>query len=426
MQGKCEKFILLTFFLVAFLLRIVAVLNFTGKDTLTVSDEEYYNTIATNLSTYGEFSYDKGISTSGTVPIYPFFLSAVYSISNHNYQLVRLIQAILGSLVCIVIYFISKRLTDKKVALTSGIIASIYPALVNYPKYLLTETLFTFLFALAVLYLLKTKQDVSVKSAVITGILIGVTSLTRPITVLFPLLVTIWMMTPYSGNLRKRLKNLSIVLAFFLLTLTPWIVRNFIVHNEFVFTTNLGYTFYGANNPLAKGSFTDIRKTEPSLQELTQQLSETETNKIYLEKGLEFIRSQFLLKLFKLSARKLLHLFSPFCPRGYIISFGIIIPLSIIGIFQSLKYRKILLLYFVIFHFALGTVIFYGSLRFRVPLLPYLIIFASMGIVHLYTRFSNKIFPALIYLGILTINLFIYINADSIRIYLKNILDFLI
>jgi 4-amino-4-deoxy-L-arabinose transferase-like glycosyltransferase len=313
------------------------------------------------------------------------------------------------------------------VGILSFIITSIYPALITYSKYLLPETLFLLLFTLSIFYTLKASRELDKrgKKRIIAGILMGLACLTKPVIVLFPpLLILGFLIFSKNPYFKKKLKDTLIITSFFFLTLSCWIARNYLIYHEFVFTTNIGYTFWGSNNILSQGRFVGIRKIDHLKK--YQGLREWDRDRIYFKKGLDFIKKQPLYRLIKLSLKKILYLLSPFSPRGYMIFFGIILPLSIIGAFLALKNKESFLLYFIIFYFFLVTVIFYGSIRLRIPLLPYLIIFASSGMVELYHRFTYKFIPASIYFFILIINLYFYYHSEGIKRYLKEVLKFLI
>ncbi|MCK4858939.1 MAG: glycosyltransferase family 39 protein [Candidatus Omnitrophica bacterium] len=419
-----EKIILLIIFLIALIIRIAVILNFPGKNTAAVSDEQYYDSIAINLAQGQDFSYQNNQPTSWVVPVYPLFLCGIYKIAGHNYIVARFFQALLSSLTCLIVYFIAINLSAKITALLSASVTAFYPAFINYSKYLLPETLFTFLFALAVVYLLKTKQNSLLRNKAIAAVLLGMASLTKPIVILFPVFVFIWMLACFQFNLKQKFKDFIIIISFFFLALSPWIIRNFIVHNELIIAdTHTGFSFYGGNNPLAKGKPTAVKDINPSLQQLEKRFSEDEMNKIYFEEGIKFIKNQSLFQAVKLSTQKILYSLSPF-EQKYRISFGILFPFSLIGFLLSLKYKnKFLLLELILLYFLIAAIIFFGAPRYRVPILPYLIIFASVGIVRLYTGFSNKVFPILIYIFILAGNLFIYTNPYPIKMCLKNMLN---
>ena len=309
MRLTSEKSILLLIFFFALLLRVTSILNWEGKNSVGISDEEYYDTLALNLSNYYQFSYYKGKPTAGITPLYPIFLSILYSIFGHNYLVVRFTQAILGSLICIITYFIAKLLFNKKIALASLIIIAICPTLIEYSRYLMAETLFVFLFTLSIFYLLKADREKLLKNKMIAGILMGLTSLTKPVVVLFLPLLILWLLIFLKNSyFKEKLKTQLIITSFFFLTLTPWIIRNFVIYHKFVFTTNIGYTFYGAKNILSKGGFIDIRKLENLQGNSSQELAESERDKLYFKKGLDFIKEQPLYMLVKLSVRKILYL----------------------------------------------------------------------------------------------------------------------
>ncbi|MFX0140063.1 MAG: ArnT family glycosyltransferase, partial [Candidatus Hodarchaeota archaeon] len=75
-----------------------------------------------------------------------------------------------------------------------------------------------------------------------------------------------------------------------------------------------------------------------------------------------------------------------------IISFAPILSLFLIGLLFSFpKWRKIYVLFFIIISFALGYSFFQTRLRYRIPVEPYIIIFAANGLVILWERAKHLI-----------------------------------
>jgi 4-amino-4-deoxy-L-arabinose transferase-like glycosyltransferase len=59
-------------------------------------------------------------------PFYAYFLALVYKIFGHSYIVPRVIQHLLGSVSCVLIYSLAKKLFNRTVAIVSGIIAATY------------------------------------------------------------------------------------------------------------------------------------------------------------------------------------------------------------------------------------------------------------------------------------------------------------
>jgi len=80
--------------------------------------------------------------------LYPLFLSGVYLIQGVDFDGVRVAQAILGTLSILLLYIITARLINRRVALISIIVAAVYIPFVISEGRLLTETLAIFVFML--------------------------------------------------------------------------------------------------------------------------------------------------------------------------------------------------------------------------------------------------------------------------------------
>lgn len=80
--------------------------------------------------------------------LYPLFLSGIYLIQGVDFDGVRIGQAILGTLSFLLLYLITARLINRRVALISIVIAAIYIPFIISEGRLLTETLAIFVFML--------------------------------------------------------------------------------------------------------------------------------------------------------------------------------------------------------------------------------------------------------------------------------------
>ncbi|MEK6917155.1 MAG: hypothetical protein AABW92_05420, partial [Nanoarchaeota archaeon] len=100
------KNILLEIFIFAFFMRLLAIIVQEESKKLPLSDAANYDQIAVNIVSghgFSEVIDGQKVPTMRRTPIYPLFLAGIYSIFGHNYIAVKIIQAILGALLCIVI-----------------------------------------------------------------------------------------------------------------------------------------------------------------------------------------------------------------------------------------------------------------------------------------------------------------------------------
>lgn len=222
------------------------------------------------------------------------------------------------------------------------------------------------------------------------GVTLGLATLTRPLLVFFPVFICFWLFFKYR-NLKQTMGIFFIYLLFFILTLTPWTVRNYIIHRTFVpLTTQAGALFWSSNNPWSKGHWVNIwrEKSYPTYPNLSEVGNDRESFK----RGLKFLQSQSLLENTKLIFLKIWWFLFPLSSSlsTYDLTFSFIFPFCLIGMWVRKSYNDIL--YYVMANFLLIVVIFYGSPRFRVSASPFIIAFGTFGLKYLYEKLNNKYF----------------------------------
>jgi 4-amino-4-deoxy-L-arabinose transferase-like glycosyltransferase len=123
MKNNKLKQILFVIFMMALFLRLLAVFSQKEIDKLPTSDAAGYDEMAVNLASgngLSQFINGSIVPIAYRTPVYPMFLAGIYSIFGHNYIAVKIIQAVIGALLCIVIFLISNIIYDDA---TIGLIA---------------------------------------------------------------------------------------------------------------------------------------------------------------------------------------------------------------------------------------------------------------------------------------------------------------
>ena len=250
-----------------------------------------------DLSSVEEYDPETGIPTSFRAPFYPAFLALVYFINGTDFSrffAARLAQVImLGAPLAPLTYLVSKKLfpspTGSEGALVRGersariaawIVAG-YPMLLVYPLGLGTENPFFVLLLLSVFFLLRSIERPSASNLLLSGLSLALTTLTR--SVILPFALAAFLLLFYL----HRKKGLLALLSFFLVV-TPWVVRNSLLHGKLTgVETSMGYNLYLGYHPGGNGSFV----FGPSLDLLTI-LDDAERDRVGTEKAMEFIKSQ--------------------------------------------------------------------------------------------------------------------------------------
>ncbi|MFC1621060.1 ArnT family glycosyltransferase [Candidatus Omnitrophota bacterium] len=397
------KKILFFIFILALFLRLFTVFTQEESKKVPYSDAKEYDSIAVNLVSGHGYSKDidaPKIPTSRRVPVYPLFLASVYAIFGHSYMAVKIIQAILGALLCIVVFLIANMVySDKFTAVTASFITAIYKPFVsgfNYyggPALLLSEYFFMFILALTILTILFFIKNENKGLGALSGIFIGLTILTRPEFALYPILLVFYLFLKSQLSVKRFIKKYFIVYFFIALTLTPWIIRNYAIYKKFIPLSTLGgYVFLHGNNSLARGGW-EYPVYHDAIMKKTENMSEYEKNRLFLKKGIEELKAGSK-RIPKLFIKKILVHWAPFEKRFELFNlyYAIILIFGIPGmlLFRKGAMKGILLISFLTT--TLTAVIIWGDPRYRYPYELFLIIFAAFAMKEIFTITQRKVF----------------------------------
>jgi 4-amino-4-deoxy-L-arabinose transferase-like glycosyltransferase len=232
--------------------------------------------------------YDpRGIETAFRAPLYPAFLALVYffvGTGPGRFFAVRLAQALLNALLIPLTYFLARRLFPEKpaVARLAAWAVAFYPILVVFPLALATENLFFILLIGFILTLVIAAQTRRMRYFVLSGVLIGLTALTRSIILPAGALAVLWAWF----LLRERVKAVAL-LAAILVVIAPWIVRNSLLYGRLTsIELSMGYNLYVGYHPQSTGTFI----YGPSLDLLTI-ADDVQRERVGTEKAIEFIKA---------------------------------------------------------------------------------------------------------------------------------------
>ncbi|MCK4810122.1 MAG: glycosyltransferase family 39 protein [Candidatus Omnitrophica bacterium] len=391
-------FVALTF---AFFLRLFWIFAYSPKEIK--SDPYYYDKAAKHIIEEG--SYRNGQLFAYRPPAYPYFLAGIYKLFGYNYLAVKVIQAILSILTCIVIYLLTKLLSNKLTALIAAGLFAFYPQFIRYPGELWSETLFLFLFMSAILFLYRFMRHSANKDGIISGILLGLSALTRETAFLFiaPISVWIFISSPSPGKVKKSIKKFLVIAIFMMVTMSPWIIRNYaILHKIVPVSTNGGINFYMGNNPDANGDF--LWRLAPGViwPDTLENATDEELSRLELragsegyKKGIEFILEDPIRSV-RLSLKKLYLLWrvpyhnmdlTQLTPETifrivWLVWYAGLIILAIPAIIILIKDMNVewWLFHFWIISISLVIMLTYSTTRYRLLAIPFIIILASLTI----------------------------------------------
>lgn len=388
-------------------------------------DSAQYDSIAWNLLSGRGYSMDNQPPYQPTArrpPVYPLFLAAVYQIIGRDYRGAKLIQAFIDSITCVLLYLIARRVLNKRQALVAGILIAIWPSTALFSNHLLSETIFTFFISLVVLSTYKILETKNIKFSLITGILIGIAALSRPDALLLPVFLFIPLFI-LLRNKRGALYFIGGILAF-ILTITPWTVRNYAVFGKVIPLTDAKTTvvemphyipdrhiyleyLFGSKERADKFRHETWEEKEERQQREVEAMKKTSKD-VNPYNILESIRYKLLhpLPLVKKSIFRFYVLWRPsswgdafgldkdfityFQNKRYLhFSFKALLLLmnmtaigfGWIGMFLYIKrWRTVAPLYATIIYFVGVYCSLHATIRYRVPIMPYILMFAVYAI----------------------------------------------
>src|SRR6185295_19006198 len=139
-----------------------------------------FEVIANNLLT-GRGYYFNGYY-SHAPPLYVFLCAAIYSLTNHNYLAVLIVQSAFSVLLSATIFAIAKMLFDDTIALLAAALVAFHPGFVYYDVFnLIPLSIDAFLISATALSLLKFHYSPTLRKSLLIGALIGIGMLSRGI-----------------------------------------------------------------------------------------------------------------------------------------------------------------------------------------------------------------------------------------------------
>lgn len=158
-------------------------------------------------------------------PLLPYIISIFYFLKLPF--LIGFIMPILGSLTVLVIYFLGKKLFNKKVGLYSAILLAFTPTHAYLSGRVLNDVLVTFFIALSFLFFWKGFEENNRSSKIAFGFIMALALLSKYTTLwIFPIFLLYFLVRDRSFKFFKD-KYLWIGIFVFFLVLIPWFISSF-------------------------------------------------------------------------------------------------------------------------------------------------------------------------------------------------------
>lgn len=367
-------------------------------------------------------------------PLYPWFLGTCFKLFGASFLAPRIVQACIGTLGVGLTYLVGARAFDRRVGLLAALFAAGYWVLVYFDGELLLPVLEVPLDLAAIWLSLRVSSDPRPSTAALAGLAWGASAIVRPNVLLFAPIVALWTLwLAWRARRTARAREIvagarvpsarmpsafvpsvfvpgAFVIGLFLPILPITAYNAFVGGDAVLISSQGGVNLWIGSNPQSDGSsaivpgtradwwggyYDAIHQAETAAG---RSLKPSEVSSWYTRKAIDFVlhdplaaARQFLWKLrlfwtdFELGnnvdERFFAYRYGPIL-RALPLGFAALAPLALIG-FALCTRRAVrdLPLWGFVPVYTLSVVAFFVCSRFRVPVLPVLMVFAAYACV---------------------------------------------
>jgi 4-amino-4-deoxy-L-arabinose transferase-like glycosyltransferase len=390
---------------IALVVRVVFVLATQHIGSPDSMDSGTYHNIAVNLLDGKGFSEDGENPSIFVAPLYPFLLFIFYKVFGVHPLIIEIFQCFLSVGTGLLVYLLTRKFFASTIAFLAATIALVVPDLIIITTFLYTETFFIFLFIALILTALFVLEKPRLKFIVLAGFVGGIVTLSRGVTLLFPFLLFMALLVKY--DFLKSLKTVLLYSLFFVLPILPWTIRNYITHNQIIpIAVGTGDVLWTGNYLPFDGKY-NYDSTMDLMDSMTVGLDQIERD----AKLTKVAKENIIAEPYKsgwLVVKKFFRFWTwvyEDAPTGQkrtnataigtVLKIGYfpILLFFIYGLYLTRgRWKDLSLLYLVILYYSAIHAVLLVVPRYRIPILPLLAVFASVGIVDIFNKLRQKNF----------------------------------
>jgi 4-amino-4-deoxy-L-arabinose transferase-like glycosyltransferase len=326
---------------------------------------------------------------------------------------IKMMNGMFGALTVLLAYLLASRIFDRRTGLAAGVLLAVFPSQVYYTGTVLSEPLFTLMWIGALTVLLWkpwSRDGMPWYQLFGAGLLLSCATMTRGITLMFPLLLLgVWLV--HLRSKKRALVQALIVWAGIAVLVVPWSIRNTIAFGQITGpSTNVGDDLCIGNYLGAQGAFTLQGKCFASDAGKSPQQVELDRNSEGVKIAIRDVASHPF-RMPKLVAQKAYWLlykdddgiwaaesygndyFIPnfrrevlaFAANAVYYATGLVVLTGILAFALAKDLRRLVVALAFLYVLAIPLV-FFGDPRFHYPAIPLAVVIAAATIVRLWDR----------------------------------------
>jgi 4-amino-4-deoxy-L-arabinose transferase-like glycosyltransferase len=290
-----NKQIYITIFLILFSVLIrIPIISIFGD----VRIENEWANIFKNLTTQGNFFFIDGLPSLYMPPLYAYYLYSfsIFSTSEATVtQLVLYSQVVLAGISVAIFYKLNKNFFSEKISFFSSILFSIIPLHLYACSQISSITLQVFLIILFLFLFFRLTKKIDFLSIFFFSTTSGMLILLRGESVVIVAISIIYLFLFF----KVKIKKILLISLIALITVSPWLIRNFVIFEKIIIIKTMGYNLWRGNHPLALRNLL-VEGSDIDYDNIKQQVTQTPkdifyrftVDKIYLDAAIKSIKEE--------------------------------------------------------------------------------------------------------------------------------------
>ncbi|MCL4469424.1 MAG: glycosyltransferase family 39 protein [Deltaproteobacteria bacterium] len=410
--------------------------TFDNTSRFFLADSYQYNLLGVNIAQHGYYTPNGGEPGLSRAPGYPVYLAAVYKIFGVKPAIALFLQIVLSGLIPLFLFMNAELLFSKRVARIAAALSIVEPVSIIYANILYSETLFVIFLLISTYFFIKSLKNKNTTALFVSAITAGIGAYFRSVILYLPLAYAFMYISVSWLSFKDRIKYALGIVLITGLTALPWITRNYIVDRYKGFCSIQDINLY---NWRAAGVIADIEHLP--LREVQDRLKQAVPPGLSLANKYQFLRDKaisviihhpfaYLKVMLKGSINMLLSperyavfKLADIKPRFlgmmwqghsihqalnmlmsdpvvvssvvlyqllFTIIIGLLIAIGMLIIAGEGFIKELLIMLFIIAYFVAVSAGPEAEPRFRLPVLPYMLIIAAFALSSLFTSVASK------------------------------------